>query len=31
MLEDIGLDIGHVEKCLALGYVWDFPFENAGI
>jgi ApeA N-terminal domain 1 len=28
MLEDIGLEIEHVEKCLALGYVWDFPFED---
>ncbi len=27
MLEDLGLEIGQIEKCLALGYVWDFPFE----
>lgn len=28
MLEDMGLEVGLVEKCLALGYVWDFPFED---
>ncbi len=31
MLEDIGLEIEQVEKCLALGYVWDFPFEDAAL